>query len=134
MIRLRRRKAPPSGFPAGRGLPLNGNVRGPAGSQRGDAAEGFAQADIVVDGEYRIEVQTHCCLEPHAIVADWRADGLTVYMSTQFTAGVRHELAEAFGLPLARVRVIVDGMGGGFGSKSSLGNLRPHCGCPVAPG
>ena len=56
------------------------------------------------------------------IVADWRADGLTVYMSTQFTAGVRHELAEAFGLPLDRVRVIVDGMGGGFGSKSSLGN------------
>jgi xanthine dehydrogenase YagR molybdenum-binding subunit len=43
-------------------------------------------------------------------------------MSTQFTAGVRHELAETFGLPLNRVRVIVDGMGGGFGSKSSLGN------------
>ena len=66
-------------------------------------------------------MQTHCCLEPHAIVADWRADGLTVHMSTQFTAGVRHELAEAFGLPLSRVRVIVDGMGGGFGSKSTLG-------------
>jgi xanthine dehydrogenase YagR molybdenum-binding subunit len=60
-------------------------------------------------------------MESHAIVADWRADGLTVYMSTQFTAGVRHELAETFGLPLNRVRVIVDGMGGGFGSKSSLG-------------
>ncbi len=39
------------------------------------------------------QVQTHCCMEPHAIVADWRADGLTVYMSTQFTAGVRQELA-----------------------------------------
>ena len=49
-------------------------------------------------------------------------DGLTVYMSTQFTAGVRHELAEEFGLPLNRVRVVVDAMGGGFGSKSSLGN------------
>ena len=43
-------------------------------------------------------------------------------MSTQFTAGVRQELAEAFDLPLDNVRVIVDGMGGGFGSKSSLGN------------
>jgi xanthine dehydrogenase YagR molybdenum-binding subunit len=42
-------------------------------------------------------------------------------MSTQFTAGVRHELAEAFDLPLSRVRVVVDGMGGGFGSKSTLG-------------
>jgi xanthine dehydrogenase YagR molybdenum-binding subunit len=111
-----------SGFPAAAGLPLNGNVRGPTTDVRGDPTEGFAQADVVVEGEFRTQVQTHCCLEPHAIVADWRADGLTVYMSTQFTAGVRHELAEAFGLPLNRVRVIVDGMGGGFGSKSSLGN------------
>jgi len=112
----------PSGYPAAAGLPLNGNVRGPATSRRGDVAQGFAQADVVIEGEYRTQVQTHCCLEPHAIVADWRADGLTVHMSTQFTAGVRHELAEAFGLPLSRVRVIVDGMGGGFGSKSTLGN------------
>jgi len=111
-----------SGFPAPRGLPLNGNVRGPATDIREDAGQGFAQADVVVEGEYRTRVQTHCCLEPHAIVADWRADGLTVHMSTQFTAGVRHELAEAFDLPLSRVRVVVDGMGGGFGSKSSLGN------------
>ncbi len=112
----------PSGFPAAAGLPLNGNVRGPATDRRGDVARGFADADIVVEGEYATVVQTHCCLEPHAIVADWRADGLTVYMSTQFTAGVRNELAESFDLPLNRVRVIVDGMGGGFGSKSALGN------------
>ena len=112
----------PSGFPAAANLPLNGNVRGPAIARRGDVTQGFAQADVVVEGEYSTQVQTHCCLEPHAIVADWRADGLTVYMSTQFTAGVRHELAEEFGLPLNRVRVIVDAMGGGFGSKSSLGN------------
>ena len=47
------------------------------------------QAEVVVEGEYRTQTQTHCCMEPHAIVADWRADGLTVWMSTQFTAGVR---------------------------------------------
>ncbi len=112
----------PSGWPAAPGLPLNGNVRGPAVSRRGDVAKGFAEADAVVEAEYRTHVQTHCCLEPHGIVADWRANGLTVYMSTQFTTGVRNELAEAFGLPLSRVRVVVDAMGGGFGSKSSLGN------------
>ena len=111
-----------SGYPARRGLPLAGNVRGPATDSRGDAAQGFSQAEVVVEAEYRTQVQTHCCLEPHAIVANWRAEDLTVYMSTQFTAGVRHELAEAFALPLSRVRVIVDGMGGGFGSKSSLGS------------
>ena len=112
----------PSGFPAAVNLPLNGNVRGPSLAIRGDVTQGFAQADVVVAGEYATQVQTHCCMEPHAIVADWQTDGLTVYMSTQFTAGVRHELAEAFSLPLNRVRVVVEAMGGGFGSKSSLGN------------
>ncbi len=112
----------PSGFPAAANLPLNGNVRGPAIAKRGEVSGGFAEADAVVEAEYSTHVQTHCCLEPHAIVADWRGDGVTVYMSTQFTAGVRHEIAEEFGLSLSRVRVVVDAMGGGFGSKSSLGN------------
>lgn len=112
----------PSGWPSPPGLPLNGNVRGPNASGRGDVSQGFAQAEVTMEGEYQTHVQTHCCAEPHGIVADWRADGLTVYMSTQFTAGVRQELADSFGLPLNRVRVLVDGMGGGFGSKSSLGN------------
>jgi xanthine dehydrogenase YagR molybdenum-binding subunit len=111
------------GFAAGAPLPQQGNVRGPnkAGS-RGDVSAGFAQADVVVEGEFRTQVQTHCCLETHAVVADWRPDGLTVYMSTQYTAGVRRELAQAFGLPLGSVRVVVDAMGGGFGSKSGAGN------------
>jgi xanthine dehydrogenase YagR molybdenum-binding subunit len=114
----------PGGHPAGApsALPLNGNVRGPSTVSRGEVVQGFAQADVIVEAEYRTQVQTHCCMEPHGLVADWRADGLTVYISTQFTAGVRHELAEAFELPLSRVRVVVDGMGGGFGSKSMLGN------------
>lgn len=104
-------------------LPQRGNVRGPnAAGSRGDVAQGFAQADVVVEGEFRTQVQTHCCLETHAVVADWRADRLTVYISTQFTAGVRNELAVAFGLPRSRVRVVVEAMGGGFGSKSSAGN------------
>jgi len=123
----------------GTALEQRGNVRGPntAGS-RGNAAEGLARADMVVDGEYRTQVQTHCCLETHAVVADWRTDGLTVYMSTQYTAGVRSELAQAFGLPLGRVRVVVDVMGGGFGSKSGAGNyvraavaLSRQAGAPV---
>jgi len=111
-----------SGFPAAHGLPLAGNLRGPAAESRGDVGSGFAQAEVSVQAEYRTQVQTHCCLEPHVSIADWRPDGLTVYQSTQFTAGVRQELAAAFDLPLARVRVVVDGMGGGFGSKSQLGN------------
>jgi xanthine dehydrogenase YagR molybdenum-binding subunit len=108
---------------AGGEVPQQGNVRGPVKTgSRGNVAQGFAEAEIVVEGEFRTQVQTHCCLETHAVVADWRTDGLTVHISTQFTAGVRDELAKAFGLPLSRVRVIVGAMGGGFGSKSSAGN------------
>jgi xanthine dehydrogenase YagR molybdenum-binding subunit len=99
------------------------NVRGPTtAGTRGDVKKGFAEAEAIVEAEFRTQVQTHCCAETHAIVADWRADGLTVYLSTQFTAGVRSELADAFNLPRNRVRVVVDAMGGGFGSKSSAGN------------
>ena len=119
--------------------PQRGNVRGPntVGS-RGDAGAALARAEVIVEGEYRTQVQTHCCMETHAVVADWRADGLTVYLSTQYTAGVRGELAQVFGMPLSRVRVVVDAMGGGFGSKSSAGNyvraavmLSRQAGAPV---
>ena len=96
-------------------------MHGPLLAARGDVERGLAEADIVVDAEYRTQVQTHCCMETHGLVADWRPDGLTVHISTQFTAGVRQELAKAFDLPLENVRVVVDGMGGGFGSKCELG-------------
>lgn len=100
-----------------------GNMRGPIKpGARGDVTKGFAEAEITVEGEYHTQVQTHCCMETHSIVADWRGDGLTVYLSTQFTAGVRAELADAFKLARNRVRVVVDAMGGGFGSKSTAGN------------
>ena len=108
-------------------LKTTGNVRGPdTQGSRGNIDQGFAQAEIVVEGEYRTQTQTHCCMEPHAIVADWRPDGLTVWISTQFTAGVRRELAEAFGLKLSQVRVKVAAMGGAFGSKSQLGAYGRH--------
>jgi len=120
------------------GLPVEGNVRGPARASRGDVAQGLASAAAVIEGEYRTQVQTHCCMEPHGLVADWKPDGLTVHISTQFTTGVRRELAQAFDLPLEKVRVVVDGMGGGFGSKSTLGNygrigvaLSRQAGAPV---
>lgn len=109
-------------IPVSGALPLTGNVRGPETlGSRGDVEQGFAVAEVIVEGEYRTRTQTHCCMEPHAIVADWRADGLTVWMSTQFTAGVRRELARVFDLKLSQVRVKVAAMGGGFGSKSQLG-------------
>lgn len=110
------------------GVPQTGNVRGPLksgtlGPPRGDVAAGFAAADVVVEGEFRTQVQTHSPLETHGVVADWKAEGLTVYASTQGTGTVRDELAEIFGLKKSQVRVITEFMGGGFGAKFGAGNF-----------
>lgn len=114
-------------IPVSQDVKLTGNVRGPdTQGGRGDVTQGFAEADLVVEADYRTQTQTHCCMEPHAIVADWRDDGLTVWMSTQFTAGVRRELAQSFGLKLSQVRVKTAAMGGGFGSKTPLGAYGRH--------
>jgi xanthine dehydrogenase YagR molybdenum-binding subunit len=110
------------------GLPQNGNLRGPNkgdrfGPPRGDAAKGLAEADVVIEGEFRTQVQTHVPMETHGIVADWREDGLTIYASTQSTLSVRDEAAEYFELPKSKVRVVSEFTGGGFGAKYGIGNF-----------
>jgi xanthine dehydrogenase YagR molybdenum-binding subunit len=126
---------------AATGLPQKGNVRGPApapGGPRGDVKQGFAEAQVTVEGEYRTQVQTHSALEPHGLVVDWKTDGLTVYASTQGVMSVRDELAAVFELPQSKVRVITDFMGGGFGAKFGAGHygvlatwLSKKAGAPV---
>jgi len=90
----------------------------PAVVTRGDVEAGFASADVIVERTYRTPVALHTCLEPHAAVAEWTGDGLTVWESTQGIFNTRDDLAAAFGLSQARVRVIKEHMGGGFGSKN----------------
>jgi len=104
-----------------------GNLRGPStgsfyGGPRGDVEKGFAAADVIVEGEFRTQVQTHCALETHGVVADWKPDMLTVYASTQSTKSVRDDLAELFDLPKTKVRVLTEYMGAGFGAKFGAGN------------
>ena len=110
------------------GLPEHGNVRGPdqgmlTGGPKGDVDKGFSESDVIVEGEYRTQVQTHTAMETHGVVADWREDELTIYASTQFLASVRDEAAEHFKLPKNKVRVISDFTGGGFGAKYGIGNF-----------
>ncbi|HLY41832.1 MAG TPA: xanthine dehydrogenase family protein molybdopterin-binding subunit [Terracidiphilus sp.] len=102
--------------------PQTGNIHGPAVHKRGDAEQGFKDADVVVDARYITQVQTHSALETHGVVADWKPDLLTVYASTQGTASVREECAGYFKLPISKVRVITEFMGGGFGAKFGAGN------------
>jgi xanthine dehydrogenase YagR molybdenum-binding subunit len=107
---------------AASGLAQSGNVRGPLRVTRGDIATGFTAAEVVVEGEFRTHVQTHSALETHAVVADWRKDGLTVYASTQGTTSVQEELADVLGLAKSRIQVITEFMGGGFGAKFGAGS------------
>jgi xanthine dehydrogenase YagR molybdenum-binding subunit len=110
------------------GVPQTGNVHGPArsgplGPPRGDVAVGFGAADVIVEGTYRTQVQTHAALETHGVVAVWEGEGLTVYASTQGTATVRDEMAAVFNLRKTDVRVVTEFMGGGFGAKFGAGNF-----------
>ncbi len=93
----------------------------PSEYARGDAEAALAAADVVVEAEYSCGAQVHHSLEPHCAVADWRADGLTVWSSTQAIYMVRSSLAERFGLDVEQVRVICEYVGGAFGAKISAG-------------
>jgi CO/xanthine dehydrogenase Mo-binding subunit len=84
----------------------------------GDLEAAFADAHLVVDGEYRYPMCYAYAMEPYTAVASWTDSGLTVWTSGQHPYMVRDDLAHCFDLPLARVRVIVPYVGGGYGSKS----------------
>lgn len=105
-----------------KGVPQVGNVHGPQTKKVGDTAKGLAEADVVVEGEYWTQVQTHSALETHGFVVDWKPEEVTVYASTQGTSSVRNEFADVFHLPKSKVRVITEFMGGGFGAKFGAGN------------
>ncbi len=89
--------------------------------KRGDIEKGFAEADLVIEGEYEMGRPTAAYMEPNVCVCQWDAEGkLTVWISTQTAFMVRGIMAEVLGLPLNKVRVLVDHMGGGFGAKQDL--------------
>jgi xanthine dehydrogenase YagR molybdenum-binding subunit len=105
-----------------KGVPQKGNVHGPQQKKIGDTEKGFSEADVIVEGEYFTQVQTHSALETHGFVVDWKPEEVTVYASTQGTSSVRNEFADVFKLPKSKVRVITEYMGGGFGAKFGAGN------------
>lgn len=96
-------------------------VLAPQVFERGDVAQGFAEADFVIEGEYEGGRPTPAYMEPNVCACQWDGNGnLTVWISTQTAFMVRGIMAEVLGLPLSKVRVLVDHMGGGFGAKQDL--------------
>lgn len=110
------------------GAPLIHDV-GPGGNlvldpvrvNRGDIDKGFAEADFVLEGTFAGGRPHPAYMEPNVCIADWDGSNkLTFWTSTQTSFMVRGILAEVLGLPLTKVRVLVDHMGGGFGAKQDL--------------
>jgi CO/xanthine dehydrogenase Mo-binding subunit len=89
--------------------------------ERGDVDAAFADADVLVEAEYRTQTVLHNAFETHQSVCRWEGETLEVYISTQFIWGVRDSISQQLGLPPDRVRVICNFMGGGFGAKNSPG-------------
>ncbi len=90
----------------------------------GDVAAAFQDAALVLSGTYRFAGLTHGFTEPHAVIADYGADGrLTVWSATQVPHYLHRALAGVTGLPMHRIRVVRLQVGGGFGGK---GEPLPH--------
>src|SRR5689334_3355920 len=101
-------------------LPGGSNVCSHFKLRRGDTESGFRQSDFVFEDIFRSPAAQHVPLEPHVTVAQFVQGKLTLWTSTQMPHAVRSQMAELFNLPQSRVRVIVETLGGGFGSKGSL--------------
>jgi len=95
----------------------DGNLVSNSDYERGSVQQGFAEADAVVERDFRTACELHTPLELHGATVRWDGEELTVWESTQGVYSVQQKLAEVLGLPLASVRVIGHYMGGGFGSK-----------------
>lgn len=94
------------------------NVCSSSRQEWGDVESAFANATMVVEGEYRYPMAYAYAMEPYAAIARWDESGVTVWTSAQHPYMVREDLAHCFNLPLSAVRVVVPYVGGGYGSKS----------------
>ncbi|NKE56593.1 xanthine dehydrogenase family protein molybdopterin-binding subunit [Lentzea sp. PSKA42] len=76
-----------------------------------------AQGDITFTASYTTPFQHHCAMEPHATVATWNGDHLTVHTVSQGALLVQRRLSETLGVDPAKIHVLSPHVGGGFGGK-----------------
>jgi len=100
--------------------PIEANFE-PLAVSRGNFQEAYSSASVHFDATYSTPNEHPCALEPHATIAAWNGDSLTVYNATQWITGDRAVLAGAFGLPPENIHVIGPFTGGMFGSKAATG-------------
>lgn len=86
----------------------------------GDFDAAFARAPIQLDVTYRTPDQSHAMMEPHASIAAWNGDELTLWTSNQMINWGRQDMARTLGIPADKVRLDSPYIGGGFGGKLFL--------------
>ena len=85
------------------------------------SAQGFGEADVVIERTFRTQTVHQGYIEPDAETAWVREDGsVVVWANTQTTFTQRHELALLLDIPLSKIRVIPTEVGGAFGGKESV--------------
>jgi CO/xanthine dehydrogenase Mo-binding subunit len=87
----------------------------------GDVEAGFAEAEVIVEGEFGTAMAHQGYIEPHVSTAQWNEDGqLIVWTSSQGAFGIRDLTAQMLELPVSQVKVIPTEIGGGFGGKTKI--------------
>ncbi len=99
------------------------------GAKWGDAATALANAAVKVEARYSTAREYNVPLEPHACIASWERDRITVWEPSQWVGGARSVVSEWLGIPAENVRIISPYVGGGFGSKIGA---HPHVGLACA--
>ncbi|MGR6329912.1 aldehyde oxidoreductase molybdenum-binding subunit PaoC [Sphingomonas sp. XXL09] len=102
--------------------PLKGDDSGegskaPPVQRVGDFDKAFAAAPVTLDARYTTPDQSHAMMEPHASIAAWNGDELTLWTSNQMINWGKGDVATTLGIPKEKVRLISPYVGGGFGGK-----------------
>ena len=96
--------------------PGNEKAGRPAETHLGDADAALAEAPVTIDATYTQPREHHNAIEPHATIAVWDGDFLTLYDKTQWVDNDRKEIAHVFGIEEESIRVVSPFVGGAFGS------------------
>ncbi len=102
--------------------PLKGDSSGegsaaPPIDKVGDFAGAFASAPVKLDATYTTPDHSHVMMEPHATIASWEGDSLTLWTANQMIDWGKGDVAKTLGIPKDKVRLISPYVGGGFGGK-----------------
>ena len=101
-------------------IPEGDGLGSPGATRVGDFDAAFARAPVQLDATYTTPDQSHAMMEPHATLAAWQGDKLTVWTSNQMVDWSASDLAKTLGLRKEQVRLVSPFIGGGFGGKLFL--------------